>query len=591
MKLYYSIKGVHTMFFTQNTKIGYILASSKGREILLKHAPELKDSPFIFFTKMKSLSEYVTSNQSINRTEGWLETVMNELSAVEYVVDENTDVVPLPNYESDSIPAGSAKIAAAESVGKWDIFEIELNGPSHGNPFVDVAISAQFSCDEYSVDINGFYDGNGTYKIRFMPEKEGQWSYSTTSNARSLNGIEGQFTCVAANDTNRGQVRVADTFHFKYSNGTRYLPVGTTCYAWTHQPIELQEQTLETLSHSPFNKMRMCIFPKAYLYNENEPAHYPFEGSLEDGFDYTRFNPAFFQHLDKRIAELKKLGIEADLILFHAYDRWGFSEMGKSADDRYLKYVTARLSAFSNVWWSLANEYDLMWSKEEDDWERFASIVTNHDPYNHLISVHNCFKFYDYTKPWVTHCSVQRVDVYRTSENTDEWRKQWGKPVVIDECGYEGNINMGWGNIPGQEMVRRFWEGGIRGGYVGHGETYLHPEDILWWSKGGELHGTSSQRIGFLREIIEQSPNGILNPVVSEWDVPAAGIVDEFYLYYYGFNQPSYREFTMSPGIQYKVDVIDTWNMTIEEQKGTYEGNFRIELPARQYMAIRLTAV
>jgi hypothetical protein len=51
---------------------------------------------------------------------------------------------------------------------------------------------------------------------------------------------------------------------------------------------------------------------------------------------------------------------------------------------------------------------------------------------------------------------------------------------VIDECAYEGDIDQGWGNITGEEMVRRFWEGAVRGGYVGHGETYLHPEDILW---------------------------------------------------------------------------------------------------------------
>lgn len=88
------------MFFTQDTKIGYILASPEGREILLKHAPELKDSPYIFFTKMRSLSDYVTVNQSINRSEDWLRTVMNELSSVEYEVDTNTEILPLSNYES-----------------------------------------------------------------------------------------------------------------------------------------------------------------------------------------------------------------------------------------------------------------------------------------------------------------------------------------------------------------------------------------------------------------------------------------------------------------------------------------------------------
>jgi hypothetical protein len=51
----------------------------------------------------------------------------------------------------------------------------------------------------------------------------------------------------------------------------------------------------------------------------------------------------------------------------------------------------------------------------------------------------------------------------------------WGKPVVIDECGYEGDLENGWGKISGEEMLRRFWEGAIRGGYVGHDETYWDP--------------------------------------------------------------------------------------------------------------------
>jgi hypothetical protein len=75
------------------------------------------------------------------------------------------------------------------------------------------------------------------------------------------------------------------------------LPVGTTAYVWTHQGDELEEQTLRTLAESPFNKPRMCVFPKAFLYNTNEP------------------------HLERRIGEPARLGIEADLILFHPYVR------------------------------------------------------------------------------------------------------------------------------------------------------------------------------------------------------------------------------------------------------------------------------
>jgi hypothetical protein len=37
--------------------------------------------------------------------------------------------------------------------------------------------------------------------------------------------------------------------------------------------------------------------------------------------------------------------------------------------------------------------------------------------------------------------------------------------------------------------------------------------------------------------------------------------------------------------------VIDTWNMTIAEREGNFEGTFRVELPGSQYMAVRMTKV
>ena len=54
------------------------------------------------------------------------------------------------------------------------------------------------------------------------------------------------------------------------------------------------------------------------------------------------------------------MGIQADVILFHPYDagHWGFDNMGAENDDRYLRYMIARLGAYRNVWWSLANEWD-----------------------------------------------------------------------------------------------------------------------------------------------------------------------------------------------------------------------------------------
>ena len=113
---------------------------------------------------------------------------------------------------------------------------------------------------------------------------------------------------------------------------------------------------------------------------------------------------------------------------------------------------------------------------------------------------------FDHRKPWVDHVCVQHWDAKRTPE----WRETWGKPVVNDEPEYEGNIPRPWGNITAQELVHRFWTTVMRGGYAGHGETFMHPEDLLWWAKGGELRGESWKRIGFLRDLLEEDVKSFL---------------------------------------------------------------------------------
>ncbi|MBN1247227.1 MAG: DUF5060 domain-containing protein [Anaerolineae bacterium] len=467
---------------------------------------------------------------------------------------------------------------------RWGIFELALEGPANGNPFLDVTFGATFTYKHRAVAVDGFYDGDGIYRVRFMPDEEGEWEGTTTSNVPVLDGRKSHFTCTAAGEGNRGPVRVHDTTHFIYEDGTPHFSFGTTCYAWNHQGDALEEQTLATLKIAPYNKLRMCIFPKHYAFNRNEPQHHAFERKADGSFDFERFNPVYFRHLERRIGDLLQIGIEADLILFHPYDKWGYATMPAEVDDRYLRYLIARVAAYRNVWWSMANEYDLMAAKSMADWDRFFRIVQAHDPYQHPRSIHNCRAFYDHGKPWVTHCSIQRSDV----EHVNEWREQYGKPVVVDECQYEGNIPYNWGNISAQEMTHRFWEGFVRGGYVGHGETYVHPEDILWWSKGGVLHGQSPARIAFLREIAEAGP--AVDPVDSTWDLTQAG--DENYrLIYMGRHQPAYKDLRLPEERTYTVEVIDTWEMTIEQLPGTYSGVCKVDLPGKPHIALRLRAV
>jgi len=496
-------------------------------------------------------------------------------------------------------------------VEQWGIFELELHGSSEGNPYLDVELTAQFAYNHRVIEVDGFYDGDGVYRIRFMPDTPGTWRYRTQSTLGSLNGIEGTLTCIPPAPDNHGPVAVSNTYHFSYADGTPYRPVGTTCYAWTHQSNELEKQTLATLSGAPFNKLRMCVFPKHFIFNENEPELYPFpclsrgsstldmgklvrgEASRGWSFDFDQFNPAFFQHLEQRVADLMALGIEADLILFHPYDRWGFATMDAQTDDRYLRYVIARLGAYRNVWWSLANEFDMMRRKTMADWDRFFRIVQEHDPYQHLRSIHNCFVFYDHTKPWVTHLSVQTTGLMDVRQ-TRIWREQFRKPVIIDECGYEGNIAPHWGNLSAQEMVHRFWVGIANGGYVSHGETYLAPKDILWWAKGGILHGKSPSHLAFLRDILEDSPATGLDPVdgLHPWsEFASAGKPHHSYLTYFGQHQPAQIVVHLPEGERYRGEVIDTWNMTVTPLEEVIECSAVLPLPGIPHQTLLMRRI
>ncbi|MBN1867482.1 DUF5060 domain-containing protein [Candidatus Sumerlaeota bacterium] len=510
---------------------------------------------------------------------------------------------------TESTPSIQAK-PNAQKVERWGLFEIALEGPQTRNPFLDVRLSARFECDGHAFEPEGFYDGDGIYRVRCSPDVEGTWTFATRSNRPELDGATGSFECVAPSPGNHGPVRVRRTFHFEYADGTPYYPFGTTCYVWTHQGEKIEKQTLDTLAHAPFNKVRMCVFPKRYSWNENEPEFYPFEGAPPTDWDFGRFDPAFFRHFERRVGDLLALGIEADIILFHPYDKgyWGYDRMTRDTDDRYLRYLIARLAAYRNVWWSLANEFDLMRAKTMDDWHRFAGIVVEHDPYTRMRSIHNCRTFYDYTKPWVTHASVQNGSAVEDFGRAGLLREPYEKPIVYDEVKYEGNVAHRWGNLSAEEMVHRVWQGVIAGTYVTHGETYVHPDEVLWWAKGGVLHGQSPERIAFLRRIVEETAPDGLDPIDKWQNLRLAGQPGKYFLLYFGKECPTEWTFELptkamagfEEGARFRVEVIDTWDMTIAPVEGLLEAepqgmyiyacdrNPKVALPGKPYMALRI---
>ena len=482
---------------------------------------------------------------------------------------------------------GAAELqeTAPISVEQWGTFELSFPGPTVGNPHAEVEFGATFEQGGKAIATDGFYDGGETYRVRFMPDTLGAWTYRTRSNHPELDGKTGSLTVYAARTGNHGPVQVKDQYRFVYADGTPYRELGTTCYAWTSQPAALEEQTLRTLGAAPFNKLRMCVFPKWFNYNHVEPPRYPFLGQAPNRWDFARFNAEYFQHFERRISQLRDMGIEADVILFHPYDagHWGFDNMGAENDDRYLRYVVARLGAYRNVWWSLANEWDYFKTKTEADFERLGETIAKHDPHKHLCSIHNQKTFFDHTKPWITHVSVQND----MPDNAPGYIRKYGKPVIFDECRYEGDIPEGWGDITAERLVGNFWKTLVQGAFCGHGETYLNANEELWWSKGGVLVGQSPERLKFFKRVVDAAPAG--STVLSERNT--WGVDGEYYLTYLWDRQHATQSYKLPEVGHFKADIIDTFAMTITPVPRSLSGKVEIALPIKPYLAIRVVRI
>lgn len=503
----------------------------------------------------------------------------------------------------------------SDTVERWSRFEVSWKGPQADNPFTAVWLKAAFTNGKQTCTVDGFYDGEGVYKIRFMPTETGEWKYTTRSNRKELNGKRGSVQCVAASVNNHGPVKVWNTYNFRYADGKPYYPFGTTLYAWIHQGEGLQELTLNSLKQSGFNKVRMCVFPKYYSHVQEEPERYPYQqkGNAKNGkkqWDFTRFNPAFFRHLEKRIDDLNALGIEADIIIFHPYDKghWGFDSMGREADLHYIQYLVSRLSSFRNVWWSMANEWDFIKTKPKESWDAYTKAVVKADPYRHLCSIHNGSLYYDNWQPEFTHVSIQNSSAVEDFGRAVLLRDVYHKPVIYDEVCYEGDIPERWGRLSGEEMTHAFWQGIIAGTYITHGETFTNKGDTIFWAKGGQLRGSSPQRIAFLRKIMEEGPGPL--QLADPWkDHRTAQSGSGYYLIYLGKQMQNEWQFSLpkkngpAPGTKFRVELIDTWDMTVTPIAGTFETDapdgYRlyekqrktIRLPLKPYLALRLTKV
>jgi hypothetical protein len=108
--------------------------------------------------------------------------------------------------------------------------------------------------------------------------------------------------------------------------------------------------------------------------------------------------------------------------------------------------------------------------------------------------------------------------------------------------------------------------------------------------------------------VVEGAPKEGLRPLDQYYLLNTAGKYGEYYLYYFGKETPKEWSFVLpddelKDGMRFKVEVIDTWNMTITPVSKPFEvkklNNYqfveksgaKVKLPGKPYIALRITKV
>jgi len=364
---------------------------------------------------------------------------------------------------------------SADEVDACDFVEVEARplAPGAANPFTEVAMRGEFGIEGgEAAAADGFCDAadGSVHRIRFMPSRPGRYSYSVTFR-RGAEETTHRGTFRARDGKRRGIVRVDrdHPWHFVWEGtGERFFWNSTTTYGLMGWDEETIRRSLDRLHALGVNRLRVGItwrvkdgrawFENVFPTGQFKFALNPWAAERPDdvekpGYDVTRFNVPYWQKWDRVLRLARERDMVVSVIFYvdgrrPGTDPFGKAGMGGEDEQRYYRYAAARLAAYSNVMWDVANEYRLF---RNDAWaEKMGAFLRERDPYDHLTSVHGHGDFRFMKSPWADFAMYQVWDEAGGNAFMLRCRQKQAAtgriiPQVNEEYGYEDHYPVGWG--------------------------------------------------------------------------------------------------------------------------------------------------
>ena len=415
-------------------------------------------------------------------------------------------------YEGENVIAMSVAAEGSlpyRTVGEWAV----ASGREYGSPFADVQVAAVFTAPSgREARLPAFYDGDGTWRVRFNPGEVGRWSYRTVSRPANPDlERDGAFE-VTARET-RGFLRATpgEAWGFAYENGEPFFAFGDTVYhlfGMAYCGIDVAP-FLRRRAEQGFNLLRVRLpvspFHPPDGYNDWQTRRtWPWGGS-EQAPRFDRLNLEYFRVVDEVVRLADDLGLGLEMIM----EGWGFEFPFNSRqiflpewEELWLKYLIARYDAFASTYfWTPLNEYeyypngDWNYTPVADRWQmRTSRWIKAHAPHGHVVSAHNGPRLPPFAERFAADPEAVDAIMFQEWGARDEangWLATgieeaigaalagWRGSAIFAEWGYERNPEFAL-KVPHHEFCDRDHtrRGAWRGAFMGLG--IIHGFENSW---------------------------------------------------------------------------------------------------------------
>jgi hypothetical protein len=277
--------------------------------------------------------------------------------------------------------AGRAVAQDASVAATWTCWGHTLTSSrAYDNPLLDVVLSVQYTSPTNKIyDSCGFWDGDGNYRIRFMFNEIGTWTWKTSCSDTGNHGLHaksGTVEVTAYEGTNplyaNGYLQVSDNRRYLvHANGKPFLWIGDT--AWTANRYATDNEWRRYVDSRSSKRISVILASCGWTGMTQTNA----EGQpyfLDDA--PLRVNPAAWQHLDEMIAYANDRGV---VMMITSVGKAQAIDKAR-AEHRYqfVKYLVARYAGYHVI---LSPEQDCPGRFGDADPHTAGTIIDRSHPF------------------------------------------------------------------------------------------------------------------------------------------------------------------------------------------------------------------